>query len=446
MANTGSILLLDDERDLLSSLEKYLKKKGYFIRSYDDGKQVLKFLKTNPPVDVILSDIRMPAMDGIEFLKQLKKIPMAPPIIMMTAYGSIRNAVEALKAGAYDYLTKPFEMDELLLSIQRAIELVSLRKEVQRLRNTMMRKYSMNGLAAKSKIMQSVLAIVQRMAKEKTPILFIGSSGTGKKFLSQVIHQTGDRSDKPFEIIASSAVPEGMQKMLLFGDAKNQGYFQKAENGTLLIEDIDTLTQECQLLLLHYLESGEFTFEENSQPAKSEVRILAAMKGTAEEVKENPSIRQDLFYKLSPFMIALPDLKNRREDIPLLAQSFLEAFCSENNILEKKISTDAMKVLMNYSWPGNVRELQNVIERAMILSTDDTIATEDLPQQMTSLAQIDPAQLPSNFSLLELEKAYIYQVLQENNNHQGNSAKALGIDRKALYRKIRVYYPELSNK
>ena len=446
MTYSGSILLLDDERELLSSLEKYLKKKGYYIRSYDDGRLALKFLKTNPEVDVILSDIRMPAMDGMAFLKELNKISMAPPIIMMTAYGSIRNAVKALKAGAYDYLTKPFEMDELLLSVQRAIELVSLRKEVQRLKNIMMRKYSMNGLAAKSKLMQSVLAIVGRMAKEKSPVLFVGSSGTGKKFLSQVLHHTGNRADKPFEIIACSAVPEGMQKRLMFGDTKDQGYFEKAGNGTLLIEDPDSLTQECQLLLLNYLETGQYVPEENSKPVQADVRIVGALKGTEEDVKKNPSIRQDLFYKLSPFMVTLPDLKNRREDIPTLAQSFLEDFCAENNIAEKKISSESMKVLMNYSWPGNVRELQNVIERAVILSTGDIIVKEDLPQQMKSLSEINPEQLPSSFSLIELEKAYIYQVLQENNHHQGNTAKMLGIDRKTLYRKIRSYYPELSNK
>lgn len=446
MGNSGIIALLDDEKEILRSLEKFLKKRGFLVRSFSTGEEAVAYIASNQPVDVFLSDIRLPNMDGLEILSKIREIPFAPPVIMMTAYGTIENAVEAMKAGAYEYLTKPFQLDELLLVIERAMELVSLRKEVQRLRNEMERKYSIGGLIAKSKIMQAVLATAGRMASEKSPVLLEGASGTGKEFLAQVIHKSGDRADKPFESISCSAVPKGLQKVQLVGDAKNEGLLIKAEGGILFLDEIDALSTEAQLLVLSVLEEGRFSPEGVDSPISCDVRVIAAVQESHEKDQENGSLRRDLYFKMSPYKVAVPELNKRREDIPLLAESFLENFCSENSIHRKKFSPETYKVLLNYSWPGNIRELQNVVERAAILSTKEEIEVDDLPPQMTRLSQVDPAQLPSSFTLEELEKAYIYQVLQENNNHQGRTAKALGIDRKTLYRKIKSYYPELSGK
>jgi len=440
MGNAGSVLLLDDEKEILWSLEKFLNKKGFQVQSFNDGKEAINYIKSRSPVDIIVSDIRMPTMDGIEFLTCLKKLSYAPPVVMMTAYGSVKNAVEAMKAGAYDYLTKPFEVEELILVINRAMELVSLRKEVQRLRNEMERRYSINGLVAKSMAMQSILLNVSRMASEQTPVLFIGDSGTGKHFFSQVIHRSGNREDMPFEIVTCSALPQSSQESHIFGDKDDLGMIQKAHKGILFLDDIDSLSLQCQHTLLTYLETGRYVPQGTDKPVTPDTRIISAMMGSCDEAEKSESFHPDLYFKLSPFAVELPQLIKRREDIPILIESFLESFCKESNLSIKNISREAYKVLLNYAWPGNVRELQNVIERAVILSSNDHINLEDLPPQVTRLSEFSTQQLPTNYTLLELEKAYIYQVLQENDNHQGNTAKILGIDRKTLWRKIKNYY------
>jgi two-component system, NtrC family, response regulator len=446
MASVGTIVLLDDERELLRSLEKFLKKKAFAVRSFEDGQQALSYIESSHPVDVMVSDIKLPGMSGIEILERVRKTPHPPPVIMMTAYGTVESAVAAMKLGAYDYLTKPFQTEELLIVIKRAMELVSLRNEVDRLRSEMQKKFSINGLAAKSKVMQSVLSTVGRLAAERTPVLFTGSSGVGKEFLARVVHRSGDRVEGPFETFCCSAVPPGMHKRQLCGEAGTAGLMQKADNGILFLDEIDSLSPDCQATMLGYLDSGTFAPNDALTPTEANVRIVSSLLGDPEEAVEAGRLRSDLYYTLSPFTISVPDLKARHEDISLLAQSFLDSLCAENQMPDRKFSTDAMKILLNYSWPGNVRELQNVIERAVILSTGEAIEVDDLPPHMTQLSQLEPGRLPSNFTLMELERAFIYQVLQENDNHQGKTARALGIDRKTLYRKIKAYYPELGGK
>jgi DNA-binding NtrC family response regulator len=326
------------------------------------------------------------------------------------------------------------------------MELVSLRKEVQKLRLEMERRFSINGLAAKSKIMKSILSTISRLSPEKTPTLFTGDSGTGKLFLSKVMHRSGNRSDRPFELVACSAIAASAQRTQIFGDAETDGMIQKAEGGILFLDDLDALSPECQQMLLQYLETGEFMQDQAEVPTQADVRIVAAILGNDEEIIKGQALHPDLYFKFSPFMIQLPSLQDRREDIPVLAQSFLEEFCKQNAVALKTLSPESMKILQNYSWPGNVRELQNVIERAVILSAGEKIGIDELPSAMTQLTNLGATKLPTNYSLEELEKAYIYQVLQDNNNHQGKTAQSLGIDRKTLWRKIRSYYPDAAQK
>ena len=446
MEKKGVIVLLDDERELLQSLEKVLTKKGYVVRCFEDSEVALEYVEGKNPADVLVSDIRMPGMDGMEILKRLKQLPLTPPVVMMTAYGTIENAVEAMKVGAFEYLTKPFHVDELLIIIERAMELTYLRKEVKKLRKQMESSYSVQGLISKNKVMQSVFSSVSRMASEKNPILFVGSSGTGKKFLGRVIHKSGDRKNFPFETLSCSAVPRGMQALQIFGDKNTDGLIKTADGGILFLEEIDALSPDCQLHLFHYLETGTFTPWFADRPQTSDVRIIASLLRSPDDAVEPITLREDLYYKLSPFMVILPELKSRREDILFLTEAFMQSFCKENDLEPKEFSNEAQKALLNYSWPGNVRELQNVIERATVLSAENYIGVDDLPPQIVRLSQVAPSQLPANFTLTDLEKAYIYQVLQENNNHQGRSASLLGIDRKTLYRKIREYFPEMVSK
>jgi DNA-binding NtrC family response regulator len=444
MRNTTKILVVDDEHLIRWSLEQNLKKQGYEVVVASNGEEALKQVHEDPP-DLVLLDIQMPGITGIEVLEKVKEIDEDIIVIMITAHGGLETAVSAMRMGAYDYINKPFNLDELAIVIRKSLETSSLRREVAGLRSEH-RKSGVPNMIGNSKHMKNILAMMDKVSKsEASTVLIQGESGTGKELVAKWIHYNSNRADRPFVAINCAAVPATLLESELFGhekgaftDAKStkKGLFELADGGTIFLDEIGDMEIGMQAKLLRFLEDRTFRRIGGSKIISVDIRIVSATNKDLLKAIEEKSFRNDLYYRLQVIPIFLPPLRERKEDIISLANFFVETYNKEFNKHVKGISGMAEKMLTDYNWPGNIRELKNVIERAIILGNDDTLLLEHLPLEI--IAKSTPSGAPATSLKLppegvdieEVEKELIRQALDSSDWNQSKAAKKLnlGID------------------
>ena len=445
--DAGTILVVDDEPEMRALLQDVLQERGHHVTVAQSGREALKRL-AEEEYGVVLTDLRMKEMQGIELLGEIKRSYPDINVILMTAFGSVETAVEAMKQGAYDYLVKPIKNEELIRVTERAVREAALRREVNRLRREVHKEYSFHQILGKSKAMHEVFDLIRRVADSPTNVLITGESGTGKELVAKAIHYNSERRDAPFVPVNCAAIPETLLESELFGhvkgaftDAKTdkRGLFEEAQKGTIFLDEISELPLMLQAKLLRVIQEREIRHVGATRSIPVDVRIIAATNlMLAEEVKAK-RFREDLFYRLNVIEIRLPPLRERKEDIPLLVEAFLRK-CAEASHKEVRGMTEsALAMLIDSPWPGNVRELENVIERAVTLARGEKIVPEDLPPAIQGARgerrAMDEA-AERTLPLQEVEKEYILRILEKTGGNKYQAAQVLGIDRKTLYRKL----------
>ncbi len=457
-APAAHVLIVDDEKNLCRILSKILSDEGYEVSVAYSGAEALQVL-VDESIEVVLTDIRMPEMDGIELLRRIKKEEPSPAVIMMTAYPSIDGVVQAMKAGAYDYIQKPFENnEEILLTLERAVERRTLIERNRFLTEQLEARYALENLVGQSPAMQRIFDLIRKVAPTQSTVLILGESGTGKEVAARALHQISDRRRHNFVPIHCGALPHPLLESELFGhekgaftDAKTmkKGLVEVAAGGTLFLDEIGDLPQELQMKLLRVIETKESRRLGSTQAKKIDTRIVAATNKNLEEEIQAGRFREDLFYRLNTLQIRLPPLRERKEDIPLLIERFI---AEQNRALKRRTSgvgVRAMRALMRYDWPGNVRELQRCIERAMILQDGPILAFEDfdLPEHLAAekTAADEPDQwdhataLPYRKAKEIFERQYFENLLKLNEQNVTRSAMAAGMSRRHLQEKIRQF-------
>ena len=447
LRDSDAILVVDDEPDMRNLLKDILEDESYRVVLAHDGQEALKRLEGGE-FFVVVSDLRMKGMDGLELLHQVVSKHPGCNLIMMTAFGTVETAVDAMKQGAFDYLTKPIKTDELLVTVDKAMREAMLRREVEQLRRQVHREYAFDQILGKSKPMREVFDLIRRVADSQTNILITGESGTGKELVAKAIHFNSRRKDAPFVPINCAAIPELLLESELFGhvrgaftDAKTdkRGLFEEAQGGTLFLDEISEMPMMLQAKLLRAVQEREIRRVGAPRSVPVDVRIIAATNVMlAEEVKAK-RFREDLFYRLNVIEVRLPPLRERKEDIPLLVHGLLQKSAAANQKSIERVAESALARLIDYSWPGNVRELENVIERAATLAQEKKITLEDLPSAIREVqgeGQIIEDAVDRLIPLEELEQAYIRRILEKMGGNKYQAAHVLGIDRKTLYRKL----------
>jgi two-component system response regulator AtoC len=447
------ILIIDDEESFRHMLSVILKREGFDVETASDGEEGLQKVMVNS-YDQVLCDIRMPRMDGLEFIKQVQKARIETTLIMMSAYGTVDTALEAMKVGAYDYISKPFKPDEIVLILKKADERERLRKENDRLRKEVKREYSFENIVSKNEKMQKIFEVVKKVAPYKSTILIMGESGTGKELVARALHYNSDRSQNAFIPINCGAIPENLLESELFGHAKGaftdairtkKGLFEEADGGTLFLDEIGELPLSLQVKLLRVLQEGEIRRVGESKPIQINVRIVAATaRDLIKEVNEG-RFREDLFYRLNVFPIHLPPLRERKEDIPLLVMHFIKKYSQDLGKYVSGIHPRALENLLNYRWFGNVRELENTVERAIVLTEKPEIERENLPVEIQEfLEKIPlPAVPEEEYSIKKASKSLeinlIRKALKKTKGNHTHAARFLEISHRALLYKIKEY-------
>jgi DNA-binding NtrC family response regulator len=441
-----NILVVDDEKDICMALNILLTKEGYAVKEAYNGEEALDRLReTN--FDVIMTDIRMEKMDGFEVLKQAQKISPETSVVMMTAFASVGSAVEAMRAGASDYITKPFINDEIRLTIRKLLQSRELQIENQILRQELSQhRGGFSNIIGSSEPMHKVFSFMEKVIPNKSNILITGESGTGKGLVAQAIHSSGPRKDKPFISINCGAIPENLLESELFGHKKGsftsanedkKGLITMADGGTLFLDEIGELPQALQVKLLHVIQTKELTPVGDTRVITVDVRIIAATNADLiQRVKEN-RFREDLYYRLNVIEIRMPSLRERRDDIPVLIKHYLEIFAKESGKAIKDIDYEAMQSLLAYDWPGNIRELRNTIERAVVLADNEVITMHDLPDKFRTLDVEGVSTSSLRQALDNFEREYIRRSIAENKGSKESTASKLGIDLATLYRKLK---------
>jgi two-component system response regulator HydG len=455
MKNKLDILIVDDDHAHRLMLTKLLGGWGYQVYEAQDGAAAIEEVRRRS-FDLILMDIRMVKVTGIEALEQIRKIHSSLPVIIMTAYASVETAVSALKKGAYDYLTKPLDFDELKISITRATEHSLLKKENEYLRLRLGEKFDRQNIIGRSQAMVKLLEMVEQVATAQATILITGESGTGKEMIANAIHANSNRMDAPFVKINCAALTETLLESELFGhekgaftgaDRRREGKFVQAEGGSIFLDEVSEMSPAMQVKLLRVLQERELTRVGGSDVIKVDVRVIAAAnKDLKKEIREG-RFREDLFYRLNVVALHVPPLKERREDIPIMAQSFLKTFAERNAKSISGFTPRAMEKLVQYAWPGNVRELMNAVERAVVLSRRDDIDEDDLAFPMADQAfsisepqgQSRTGASADNLPLQEVEKRSILEALAAAGGNKSEAARRLGITRKTLRSKLEKY-------
>ena len=459
------IVVLDDETSYADMLSFILKKEGYETTTFYEPKKALEYLK-NHAVDVIVSDIAMPEMDGIEFLRTFLTYGVETPVIMISAYGTIDSAVEAMKLGAFDYISKPFKPDELLLVIQRLENKVAIEEDNRSLREEMRGQYEFANIIARSRKMQELFATVRKIVDYKSTVLISGESGTGKELFARAIHYNSPRAKEKFVGVNCGAIPENLMESELFGHAKGSftgamrdksGLFEEASKGTIFLDEIGELPLLLQVKLLRVLQEEEVRPVGETRARKIDARVVAATSRNLSKLIEEGSFREDLFYRLNVIHLVIPPLRERSEDIPLLVQSFMEKFRTkykemdeEENGNDYKVSTKVMKLFMDYPWPGNVRELENTIERARILCEGEVITEEVLPDKFFApksriFTNLDESDLSIKRTSKAMEAQLIRRALQRTRGNKSQAARLLEISHKALLYKVKEYKIQADN-
>ena len=447
---TPKILIVDDETAHCQMLEAVLKAEKYATQRAQDGQSAIEAVKERF-YDLILMDIRMNRVGGIEALKKIKEISPDIPILMMTAYASVDTAVQAMRSGAYDYLTKPLDIDELKILVAKALRHHQLEKENIFLKEQLGSRFDFSNIIGRSRTMKELLETVAMVAPSEATVLILGESGTGKELIANAIHQNSPRSSHPFIKVNCAALPETLLESELFGHEKGaftgavsrrQGRFHLAHKGSILLDEIAEMSMATQSKILRVLQEREFEPIGSPETVKVDTRIITATnKNLQEEVKAN-RFREDLYYRINVVNLTVPSLRERRDDIPLLVDFFLKRYAKKNHRNLKGFTPKAMDLLMRYDWPGNIRELENVVERSVIMMRGDFITPDEFPGVLKSL---DPeyeqisAEMLSGKSLKEMEKAMIMRTLQETDGNRTRAAEILGISRRTLQLKLKEY-------
>ncbi len=443
--NELSILLIDDEESILISLKSFLSRRGHNIFTANNGAKGIEIVNENV-IDLVLTDYRMPEKSGLEVLEETKKINPNIDVVIITAFGNIDEAVGIMKSGAYDYLTKPIDLDELENLIKRISEKRLLKTENKILREQLQEKFKVNSIISQSSEMENVLNIVGRVATSKATVMIRGESGSGKEVIAKAIHFASDRKEKPFVVVNVASLSENLMESELFGHEKGaftgainqrKGRFEEANEGTLFIDEVGDIPLTMQVKLLRAIQFGEIQRLGSSTTIKVNVRILAATHRNLEEMIVSKEFREDLYYRLNVVSVRLPSLKERRGDIPLLIEHFIRKFSAINNKEVNGINLDALDKLMKYSYPGNVRELENIIEHSIIFSRGENIAIEDLPLQVEVSADkliIDPNNLDNDYDekMKTFESEMIKEALKRTEGNQSAAARILNITERHL--------------
>ncbi len=438
------ILVVDDEAPIRDMLQKGLTLRGGFsVEVAQSGIEAIEKIEKDV-FDLVLTDLMMPEMDGLELLKTVKGTRPEVMVILMTAYGSIETAVEAMRIGANDYITKPVDFNELLIHISKAQKENALLMENRLLRMEVRKKFEFNNIIGKSKKMQEIFALIEKVAPSNSTVVIYGGSGTGKELVAKAIHYNSPRADRAFIPFNCGAIPETLVESELFGHTKGaftgavqakRGLFEEATGGTLFLDEISTTLPSVQVKLLRVLQEKEVMKVGSTERTKVDVRMIAATNVDLEAATKKGIFREDLFYRLHVFPISLPDLKERKEDIPLLAYHFLEHYSKEAKKEMKGISKQAMKLLLEYHWPGNVRELENTIERAVIMTDQDNLVPNDFPKDlMEGSSEMIKRGVKDRKSLDDIKSEYIREILKEVGGNKRVASEILGVNPRTLYR------------
>jgi two-component system response regulator HydG len=447
------VLVVDDDLSHLKTLKTIIGSWGYKTTGADDGTKAVECVKERP-YDLILMDVRMAEMSGIEALKQIKDYNPSIPILIMTAYSSVDSAVEALKAGAYDYLTKPLDFDVLKLTIERALEHISLKAENKNLKDKLSADYDLKNIVGKSKAMKELVDMLAMIAPSEATALITGESGTGKELIAKSIHHNSDRKKHPLVVVNCAALTETLLESELFGhergaftgaDKRREGRFMQANKGTIFLDEVGETSAMMQAKLLRVIQEREIQRVGGDETLKVDVRILAATNKNLEDEVAKERFREDLYYRLNVVTLDVPPLRERQDDIPLLTQHFLEKYVKKNRKRVQGFSPLAMDMLIKYAWPGNVRELENTVERAVILLTGDNITEKELPSNITEpYSDISdwveqPKPIAANRPLEDIEKDAILATLEATGGNKSETARRLKINRKTLHKKLKDY-------
>ncbi|MGB2697051.1 MAG: sigma-54 dependent transcriptional regulator [Candidatus Zixiibacteriota bacterium] len=443
------IMVIDDEESMCKFMQIMLKKEGYEVTTTQSSYEALDILKQRNQ-DLIIADLKMPELNGLELLSRVKALDPDASFIVMTAYASVDTAIEALKKGAYDYLTKPFKVDEIRITIKKVLEQKRIKRENISLKKQLKKEFSFDNFIGSSPQILELRKMVEKVAQSDSTVLIQGESGTGKELVAKAIHYCSGRLDKPFVSINCAAIPETLLESELFGHLRGaftgavkekEGLLKVADRGTFFLDEIATTSQAIQVKLLRVLEEKEVIPVGGTKPIEVDVRLITATNADLEQEVRLGRFRPDLFYRLNVLPITIPPLRERKDDTEVLIYYFIKKYCDKLKIAEKRISDETLKKLISYPWPGNVRELENTIERAVLLSKSDEITLNELPQKINKnepINLVNEAKL-ENPTLEEIEKAYIYWVLKNTGWHKSKASQILGIDNSTLYRKIEKY-------
>ncbi|KUG29502.1 two component, sigma54 specific, transcriptional regulator, fis family [hydrocarbon metagenome] len=450
----SQILILDDEKNYLLILDAMLTDAGYAVTPLDDPETGLAYLEESE-VDVVITDMKMPKVTGQQVLEFVKKNYAHVPVIIMTAFGSIEGAVEAMRYGAFDYIAKPFANDELLLTVDKAARFAAAQRENIMLRQSLEDRYSQHQIIGRGKAMQRVLELVTKAAPSKSTVLITGESGTGKELIAKAIHYASPRKKGAFVSVNCMALSSGVLESELFGHekgsftgavARKRGRFEMAHEGTIFLDEIGELSADLQVKLLRVLQERKIERVGGGESIEVDIRVVAATNKNLEEAVAAGGFREDLFYRLNVVRLDMPPLRERREDIPILAAHFLERYAGENAKAIKGFSPEAIDYLTAYEWPGNVRQLQNVIERCVVLSSGEVIGVEDLPleikdeeSQYKSAVDLLPVRINLNETLEKIELALVRRALARSNFVQVKAAEMLGLSKSLLQYKLKKY-------
>ncbi len=444
------ILVIDDEDSMCNFMEIMLSKEGYRVSIVDSGPRAISLLKEEN-FDLVIADLNMPEMSGIDVLRETRKFKQEQDLIVMTAYASVDTAIEAMKEGAVDYITKPFKVDEIKLVIEKTINRKRLEEENDNLKRQLQDDNSFDNFIGSSEAVAALKKLARRVASSDSTVLIRGESGTGKDLIAKAIHACSPRCGGPFVTINCAALPENLLESELFGHKKGSftgairdkdGLFTAAEGGTFFLDEVGNTSLALQVKLLRVLEDKKITPVGDTKQLDVDVRLIAATNADLEKDVNEGRFRADLYYRLNVIPVDIPPLRERKEDIRLLAEYFLGKYCAKLNQSIKDISDEAMNLLVAYRWPGNVRELENTIERAVLLNRNDILEVGDFPENLSVVDTGEPIvtdQVPTTPTLESIERAYIHFVMSQTKGKKAEAARILGIDTSTLYRKIERY-------
>jgi two-component system response regulator PilR (NtrC family) len=440
------ILVVDDEKSMREVLTIMLEKEGYVVGEAASGEEALDLVRQNG-FNVMLTDLKMPGMSGLELTERVRSLDPNVVVITMTAFASLESAVEALRLGAFDYITKPFRVEEITNSVRQALEQDRLRRENLHLRRELAQTFDFSQIVGSSEQMEEIFDLVRKISATESTVLILGESGTGKELVARAIHYNSRRSDGRFVSINCGAIPETLLESELFGHRRGaftgavrdkEGLFSVARGGSFFLDEIGEMPASIQVKLLRALEQREIVPVGATSPIKVDTRVIAASNKDLEEEVAARRFRPDLFYRINVIPIVLPPLRERRDDIPLLVEHFLDKWCAKSGKARKKISPEALEMLIAYSWPGNVRELENLIQRAVTLEDSEVIDGAVFPDKVRRAGGegINLAGMTRELTLEQLERVHILRTLERTGWHKKHTAEALGIDPSTLYRKL----------